>query len=140
MGNRQANGLLQGICQLAAARAAQQSDGQLLERFAAHRDEGAFAALLQRHGGLVYGVCRNVLRNDADAEDAFQATFLVLAKKARAIREERAVGGWLHRVAFRVAMKARRAADRRRQQESQAQRPAEVRSGSEMAWRELQAL
>ena len=99
MGNRQTDGVLQSLCKLAAAQAGELTDGQLLDRFAASRDEEAFAALLDRHGGLVYAVCRNVLRHEHDAEDAFQGTFLVLARRAAAIREEKAVGSWLYRVA-----------------------------------------
>src|SRR3712207_248703 len=109
MANRQAEGVLHGLRHLAEAQAAQLSDGQLLNRFAADRDEGAFAALLQRHGPLVYGVCRNILRHDQDAEDAFQGTFLVLARRAPVIRHEKALGSWLYRVAYRVSMKARAA-------------------------------
>ncbi|HJZ55043.1 MAG TPA: sigma-70 family RNA polymerase sigma factor [Gemmataceae bacterium] len=139
MGNRRSDGVLQSLCKLVEEPAAQLSDGQLLRRFAANRDEGAFAALLRRHGGLVYGVCRNILHHEHDAEDAFQGTFLVLARRAGAIREE-AVGSWLYRVAYRVAMKARSAADRRRRRETQAARPPEERPACELAWRELQAI
>src|SRR5205823_11314730 len=81
MGSRPADGLLQGLAKLAEAQASQLTDRQLLLRFAADRDETAFATLVQRHGGLVYGVCRHVLRHEHDAEDAFQAAFLVLARK-----------------------------------------------------------
>ena len=86
------------------------SDRQLLERFAARRDEAAFTALLARHGPMVWGVCSRVLGNAEDAEDAFQATFLVLARKAGAAGWRDSVAGWLHAVARRVAWKARSAA------------------------------
>src|SRR2546430_64120 len=92
---------------LAGQRDAQRSDAELLEGFVARRDETAFAALLRRHGPMVLGVCRRVLRNDADADDAFQATFLVLVRKARSIRPRGMVGNWLYGVAHRTALKAR---------------------------------
>src|SRR5437763_1616247 len=105
MGSRQADGLLHNLCQLVVADSAQLTDGQLLHRFASTRDEAAFTILLQRHARLVYGVCRNILRDSAAAEDAFQGTFLVLARRAGVIREQEAVGGWLYRVAYRIAVK-----------------------------------
>jgi RNA polymerase sigma factor (sigma-70 family) len=89
------------------------TDGQLLERFVRWRDEAAFAALVERHGPMVLRVCRNRLGDPHDAEDAFQATFLVLARKAASIRQTEAVAGWLFGVAGRVSAKAL-AADRRR--------------------------
>jgi RNA polymerase sigma factor (sigma-70 family) len=90
----------------APAQAIPDSDAALLHRYAMSRDEGAFAAVAARHAAMVLGVCRRVLGNAADAEDAFQATFLVLARKAHAAAQYRSVGGWLHTVAFRVALRA----------------------------------
>jgi RNA polymerase sigma factor (sigma-70 family) len=139
MANRQSEAVLQGLCKLAESHD-QMTDGQLLSRFVADRNEGAFAALLRRYSTLVYGVCRNVLRHEQDAEDAFQATFLVLVRLAGAIRDERALGSWLYRVAYRVAMRARRSATRRRQQEERVARSPEAPASSELAWRELQAM
>jgi RNA polymerase sigma factor (sigma-70 family) len=86
------------------------ADRELLERFASRRDETAFASLVQRHGPLVLSVCRRVLHNHADADDVFQSTFLTLARRAGSVGKVGSVAGWLHRVAYRAAVKARRAA------------------------------
>src|SRR5262245_2068874 len=100
------------------------SDGQLLDAYVARRDEAAFECLVWRHGPAVLGACRRVLGNDADAEDAFQATFLVLVRKAHAVRRRGTVGAWLYGVAWNVARKARASAARRRAKELAAgQRP-----------------
>jgi RNA polymerase sigma factor (sigma-70 family) len=114
------------------------SDAQLLQRFAAGREETAFAALVQRHGPLVLGVCRRVLRHEQDAEDAFQATFLLLARNAASIQKTEAVGSWLYRVAHRVATKAgvHMARQRAREREVGARLPREA--PCEQGWRELQ--
>jgi RNA polymerase sigma factor (sigma-70 family) len=114
------------------------SDAQLLRRFAAGREEAAFAALVERHGRLVLGVCRRVLRHEQDAEDAFQATFLTLARHAASIQASEAVGSWLYRVAFRVATRAgvHMARQRAREREAAGRRPQAA--SSDLAWRELQ--
>src|SRR5260370_36653818 len=97
--NRGLQAAVQFIRQIAdPGRAADLPDEELLRRFTEQRDEAAFAALVGRHGPLVLGVCRRVLRNRADSEDAFQATFLVLVRKARSIVKQRSVGSWLHGV------------------------------------------
>src|SRR5438309_11376342 len=80
------------------------SDRQRLEYFAAQHDESAFAALMKRHGALVLGVCRRILQHNQDAEDVFQATFLVLARKAASMRWRESVGNWLYEVARRLAV------------------------------------
>ena len=93
------------------------SDRELLARFAGSRDasaEAAFEALVLRHGPMVLRVCSNVLRDPTDAQDAFQATFLVLVRRSRAIRKLESVGSWLYGVAYRVAARARVEAARRR--------------------------
>lgn len=84
------------------------SDTSLLRRFSCFRDEAAFAALMARHGPMVMTVCRGVLRDESDAEDVLQATFLALARKAGSEWAEGQLGGWLHRVAYRVAVRAER--------------------------------
>jgi RNA polymerase sigma factor (sigma-70 family) len=114
------------------------SDSQLLQRFAAGREEVAFAALVQRHGPLVLGVCRRVLRHEQDAEDAFQATFLTLARNAASIHRTEAVGSWLYRVAHRIATKAGADMARRRTRERAAVPPTRGADRGEMAYRELQ--
>src|SRR5438270_9857591 len=93
------------------------TDGQLLECFIERRDEVAFEVLLRRHGPMVLGVCRRVLHNDHDAEDAFQATFSVLVRKAASIRPRGMVGNWLYGVACRTAAKARARHAKRRAKE-----------------------
>jgi RNA polymerase sigma factor (sigma-70 family) len=90
------------------------TDADLLERFTRHRDDSAFAALVERHGPMVLHLCRRVLRNAHDAEDACQATFLVLARKASALGAPAALAGWLYGVAHRVARKAHSRAHRQR--------------------------
>jgi RNA polymerase sigma factor (sigma-70 family) len=95
------------------------SDEQLLGRFVARRDEAAFEALVLRHGTMVWGVCRRVLRDHHDAEDAFQAAFLVLAHKAASIAHREMLANWLYAVAHQTAMKARSAIFRRRKREHQ---------------------
>ncbi len=81
-------------------------DGQLLDRFVADRDESALEALVEWHGPMVLGVCRRWLANPHDVNDAFQATFLILVRKARALRDVRRLGPWLHGVAYRVSARA----------------------------------
>jgi RNA polymerase sigma factor (sigma-70 family) len=119
--------------------AAGPTDRQFLAAFTARGDEAAFAALVGRHGPMVLRVCRRVLRQEQDAEDAFQATFLVLARKAGSIRRTEALASWLHGVAHRVALRARRDAGRRRVHEREARAmPANTGAG-EADWREIQA-
>jgi RNA polymerase sigma factor (sigma-70 family) len=104
---------------LNARRAGELTDHQLLDRFTRLGDEDAFAALVARHGPTVLGVCRRVLQHEQDAEDAFQASFLVLASKVASIDERQLVGSWLYTVAYRIALKARAAAARRQGRERQ---------------------
>jgi RNA polymerase sigma factor (sigma-70 family) len=96
------------------------ADAELVRRFAERRDEAAFAALVRRYGPLVLGVCRRVLRHEQDAEDAFQATFVVLARNAGSLRRAGGVGQWLYGVAWNVARKANAMRHRRRLKEREA--------------------
>jgi RNA polymerase sigma factor (sigma-70 family) len=95
------------------------TDGQLLRQYFAHRDEAAFAALVRRHGPMVLAVCRRLLRSVEDAEDAFQATFIVLARKGHRVAGQPMVGGWLHGVAYHVALTVRKRGARRQAKERQ---------------------
>jgi RNA polymerase sigma factor (sigma-70 family) len=105
---------------LGAAGDEQSADGQLLERYVKEGDEAAFAALVQRYGSLVFGVCKRVLQDPHDAEDAFQATFLVLVRKAPTLDRSGPIGNWIYTVAYRTAAKARANAARRRNFEKRA--------------------
>src|SRR5271166_6442065 len=102
--------------------AAAMTDTQLLEQFVAHRDETAVEVLVRRHGQLVFGVCRRVLHNVHAAEDAFQATFLILARKAPSLVRRERLGSWLYKIAYRLALRTRANEIRRRQCEAQAAR------------------
>jgi RNA polymerase sigma factor (sigma-70 family) len=119
--------------------AASFSDGELLEQYVAWRDEAAFEALLRRHGPMVLAVCRRVLCNEADAEDAFQATFLVLVRKAASIQSRAAVSNWLYGVASNVALKAK-AMNRKRREKESAITPAPPSGFGAESVHEVQAL
>jgi RNA polymerase sigma factor (sigma-70 family) len=126
---------------MAAESLAALPDGPLVERFLAGRDEAAFQAILHRHGPMVFRVCRRVLRHEQDVEDAFQATFLVLARQARTIRKLASLASWLHGVAYRAALTARASAARRREHESHAGAAApEAALPDEVSWKELRSL
>src|SRR5437879_5186368 len=132
-------GVLESVRRMAAATGPAAPDRQLLDAFVAARDEAAFAALVRRYGPMVLGVCRRVLRHEQDAEDAFQAVFLALARGASSIRKGDSLPSWLYGVSYRVALRAQRDAARRRKHEAR----AEVRKAPadwETAWRELQAV
>src|SRR5438552_9528361 len=116
------------------------SDGQLLTRYLAHREEIAFEAIVRRHGAMVLGVCRRILGNVHDAEDAFQATFLVLVRKAAAIVPRERLGSWLHGVAQRTALKARTARARWSARGQHAMARPSTPAGEESAWLDLQSI
>jgi RNA polymerase sigma factor (sigma-70 family) len=116
------------------------TDGELLERFLAAREEAAFEALLRRHGSMVLGVCRRVLRHEQDAEDAFQATFLVFARKATTIWPRDMVANWLFGVAYRTALGAKTAIARRRLKERQVNPMRPTDDSASHFWQDLQPL
>jgi RNA polymerase sigma factor (sigma-70 family) len=141
MANEQLHTVLRHLRTAAATQGSRDlPDVELLQRFGEQRDAAAFTALVQRHGRLVLNVCRHVLHHHQDAEDAFQATFLVLARNAASIRKGQAVGSWLHGVAFRVSIQAKRAAARRRLHERKARDMGQGQSCGEAAVQELQAV
>jgi RNA polymerase sigma factor (sigma-70 family) len=113
------------------------TDGELLECFATQRDEAAFEALVRRHGPMVMGVCRRLLQNPHDAEDAFQATFLVLVRKAAVIVPREKVGSWLYGTACLAAKKTRASVAKRRTRERQVKNMPELASLAEGIWHDL---
>jgi RNA polymerase sigma factor (sigma-70 family) len=125
---------------LRGAARVQETDGQLLGRFVRSRDEVAFETLVRRHGPMVLGVCRRLLLTAEDAEDAFQATFLVLAKKAASVSPRERVGPWLHGVAYLAARKARAAATRLRAREKQVRVLPEPATVADGLWDDLAPL
>ena len=128
------------VHQAASAPVPAPTDGELLRDYVAGPAPAVFDQIVRRHGPTVLGVCRRVLGHHQDAEDAFQATFIILARNAGSVRSEESLAGWLHGVAYRTAMRAKRDAARRRRNERLA---PTVRSGPpdrELDWREVQAV
>ena len=120
------NPIIQLIRQVVEDQSVRQlSDQQAVQQFRDRGDESAFGTILRRHGPMVFDVCRTVLRNEADAEDAFQATFLIFARKAASIHKSASVGSWLHGVAYHTALKARAISARRRKTEVQVRKMPE---------------
>src|SRR5262249_2119772 len=114
------------------------TDGQLLASFSCHRDEAAFEVLVRRHVPMVLGVCRRVLGRVRDGEDALQATFLVLVRKAASIAQPELLGNWLYGVAYRTALQAKAVTAKRRVKEREVSEMADREARPEGAWRELQ--
>ncbi|HVS40320.1 MAG TPA: sigma-70 family RNA polymerase sigma factor [Gemmataceae bacterium] len=129
--------MFQRLRQAALAQDGGPSDGELMERFTGRRDTDALETLIRRHGPMALAVCRRVLGNESDAEDAFQAAFLVFVRKAKSIRSRELVGNWLYGVAYRTAMKARGAAARRRMKERRAAIMTPTQTEPEEAWSDL---
>lgn len=125
---------------LAAQRISNDSDEQLLQTFLASRDDSAFAVLVRRYGPMVQCICRRVLGHEQDAEDAFQATFLVLAQRTASLRSKTALAGFLHGTAYRIALKAKQSAARRRKHEGQAPVRPSTDPAEELSWREVRML
>jgi RNA polymerase sigma factor (sigma-70 family) len=133
--------VLHHLEQLAGGRAAREAgDAELLGRFLAKRDEAAFATLVRRHGPMVLGTCHRLLGDAALAEDAFQATFLVLVRRAAAIRKPTSLASWLYGVARRIAGKARAQANRRRTREREMTDMPSALARDETSWHELRAV
>jgi RNA polymerase sigma factor (sigma-70 family) len=116
------------------------ADRQLVERFLANGDEAAFHAILGRHGPMVYRVCRRVLGAEQDAEDAFQAVFVILVRQAASIRKRASLACWLHGVARQVALRARTSAQRRRDREARGAKPDEAADPDDRSWSEVRAV
>jgi RNA polymerase sigma factor (sigma-70 family) len=116
------------------------SDAELLDCFVRDRNEPAFALLVERHGRLVWSACRQVLRHDEDAEDAYQAAFLVLVRRAASIRKGQTVACWLYRVASRIARDLAMDRVKRRRREAKVSRAQAAPATQEFAWQELQEL
>jgi RNA polymerase sigma factor (sigma-70 family) len=135
----QTNGVLQHLRRVLPDGAGL-TDGQLLEGYVGRRDEAAFAALVQRHGPMVWGVCRRVLSSFHDAEDAFQATFLVLVRRAASIASRELLANWLYGVAHQTAMKARTTTAKRKERERQVTEMPEPAVTQQDQWRDLQRL
>src|SRR5437762_2038739 len=116
------------------------TDAQLLTNYISRHDEAALAALVQRHGPMVWGVCRRVLRNHHDAEDAFQATFLVLVRKAASIASRELLANWLYGVGYNTSLKTKALAARRRTRERQVAEMPEPEGAPQDPWSDLQPL
>src|SRR5579862_2410619 len=129
---------LRKVCAAQAAR--DLSDAELLTQFLAKREDAAFAVLVQRHGPMVFSVCQRVLDDCHAAEDAFQATFLVLIRRAAAVHKGKPLGSWLHGVARRIALKARTQTLTRRSRERESSSMPRPEPLDDATWQELRAI
>jgi RNA polymerase sigma factor (sigma-70 family) len=140
MADQQLNTIVRHIRRLAGTHYKEQTDRELLAAFLARNDQHAFTTLVNRHGPMVLGICRRVLHHLQDAEDAFQATFLLLARRSAGIRKPESLASWLHGVAYRMAHKAKQSASRRRKYEGTVQPAESVNPTAALEWREVQAI
>jgi RNA polymerase sigma factor (sigma-70 family) len=141
MASKSASPLLAFIRRLAASQhQGELTDAELLQRFTVQRDQTAFAALMHRHGPMVLSVCQGILQNVHDAEDTFQATFLVLVRKPKTIAKPASLASWLHGVAYRLAMKARAEAARRHARERLVVAMPHGDLHEEAIWRDLRPI
>src|SRR5262245_17837383 len=141
MATTELGAVLQHVRGLAAHRPSdERTDGELVRAFLTHNDQAAFETVVRRHGSMVLNLCRRRLANLQDAEDAFQATFLLLARRPASIRKRESLAGWLHGVAYRMAAHIRRAAARRRTYEQQAGPPRPAAPALSTEWQEIQAV
>jgi RNA polymerase sigma factor (sigma-70 family) len=132
------NGVFHRLRALAAVHTSRAcNDRELLERFLTAEDEAAFTLLVERHGPMILGLCRRLLRDRHEADDACQATFLVLARKARSVRKQESLASWLHGVAYRVSISLRRQRARRVRRERSACKTAVQEPDDGLTWREL---
>ena len=139
MAERRLNGVLAHVRKLFAAHGYDAlSDRDLLNRFINDRDEAAVTVLIERHGPMVLGICRRVLGNAHDAEDACQATFLVLVRKAASVRKKESLASWLHGVAYHVATNLKRDLARRRSREGAVAKASCEVAAEDLTWREVQ--
>jgi RNA polymerase sigma factor (sigma-70 family) len=140
MGTRQMSAFFHRLARgMAAETMGDQSDGELVERFLANRDDTVFEAIVRRHGPMIFRVCWRVLQDEQEAEDAMQATFLVLAQKLHTVRKQTSLASWLHGVAHRVALKAKSQVVSRERHERKASVPGTVPS-DDVTWKELRVV
>src|SRR5579872_2148586 len=141
MVNRTSTLLIRSIHEVAGIPGSSElTDRQLVELFADRGDEEAFATLVRRHGSMVLGVCRRILRHEQDAEDVFQAVFLVLSRKASGLSKKEAVGPWLFGVAYRLALRARQKGRKRQEREARSQKAIAGEAFDELTLREARVV